>query len=153
MCPHVMELMFKIHEISRFYYAFIISRFSLYSLFYILFKFFNFLTILKYNFIVYLYSFSAVFFITQNITHKNILLYYGHSPIFSPFSFNLNVLTLPSPSTLDNTLSTSLSCNAFSILLANFLSLSTAFNILLFSVDAPVNQSSDLCFPSFVFPN
>src|SRR5699024_11970525 len=106
MCPHVMELMFKIHEISRFYYAFIISRFSLYSLFYIFFKFFNFLPILKYNFIVYLYSFSAVFFITQNITHKNILLYYGHSPIFSPFSFNLNVLTLPSPSTLDNTLST-----------------------------------------------
>src|SRR5699024_12071730 len=74
--------------------------------------------------------------------------YYGHSPILSPFSFNLNVLTLPLLSTLDNTLSNSFSSNASSILLANFVSLSSASNILSFPVISPVNQSSDICLSS-----
>src|SRR5699024_4691592 len=73
MCIYVIKKVIKIHEISRFYYAFIISRFSLYSFFYIFFKFFNFLPILKYNFIVYLYTFSTIFFVTQYIAHKNYL--------------------------------------------------------------------------------
>src|SRR5699024_3937679 len=79
--------------------------------------------------------------------------YYGHSPILSPFSFNLNVLTLPLLSTLDNTLSNSFSSNASSILSANFLSYLTAFNILLSPDFLPVNQSSDISLPSFVIPN
>src|SRR5699024_9481499 len=78
---------------------------------------------------------------------------YGHSPISFPSKSSFNVFTLPLLSTLDKYLSTLLFRRASVILLDKRKSPSTASNILLFPVHEPINQSFDICLPSFVIPN
>src|SRR5699024_10525253 len=93
----IIEIVIKICVMGSFYNPFIISRISLYPFFRIFFLIFYFFPIILDCLAIYIYFFSIILFITQNITHKifSFIKYYGHSAVtFSPFSSNLKALAL-----------------------------------------------------------